>query len=217
MSATACISEPISWLRLERFALAGTDPLIREHVAACPACKQCLDEIQRDVVALPALPALPAPRRRWWTFALPIAGALAAAAIAIIVLRPRDEAREDVARVKGLGEVAVDVVRERGGTVREDVRTFAPGDRWKVVITCALDKRAWLDVGVVEAGAKTVDHPLAPAQIACGNRVVLPGAFRVTGDKVNRVCVHVATSPVERLSSIAPGDPGVACVTLRPE
>ncbi|NVB85577.1 MAG: hypothetical protein HOV81_44850 [Kofleriaceae bacterium] len=216
MTAAQCIGEPISWLRLERFALAGTDAQIRDHVAACPACKQCLDDIQRDVVALPPLPAI-APRRRWWTLALPIAGALAAAAIALVIIRPRAPARENIAHVKGLGEVVVDVVRERGGTFREDVRTFAAGDRWKVVVTCALAKTAWLDVGVVEDGARSADYPLAPAQIACGNRVVIPGAFRLTGDKPNRVCVHVATAATARPTALAPGDPDVACVTLRPE
>lgn len=217
MSAAQCIGEPISWLRLERFALAGTDGHVRDHVAACPACKQCLDDIQRDVVALPPLPALPAPRRRWWMLALPIAGALAAAAIALVIVRPRDTARENVARVKGLGEVVVDVVRERGGTIRQDARTFVPGDRWKVVVTCALAKTAWLDVGVVEDGAHGADYPLAPAQIACGNRVVVPGAFRITGDRVNRICVHVGAAAAARPTALAPGDPDVACVTLKPE
>jgi hypothetical protein len=217
MSATQCIGEPISWLRLERFALAGGDAQVRDHVAACPACKQCLDEIQRDVVALPPLPALAAPRRRWWMIALPIAGALAAAAIALVVLRPHEPARENVAHVKGLGEVVVDVVRERGGTIRQDARTFVPGDRWKIVVTCAQAKTAWLDVGVVEDGARGADYPLAPAQVTCGNRVVIPGAFRITGDKVNRVCVHIGTASTGRPSSLAPGHPDVACVTLRPE
>lgn len=220
-----CIGEPVSWLRLERFALAGTDAQIREHLAACAACKQCLDEIRRDVVALPGLPAIK-PRRRWWTFALPIAGALAAAAIALVLLRPREAAREDRTTVKGVGEVIVDVVRERGGVVRDDVRTFAAGDRWKVVVTCPPDKSAWLDVGVVEAGGSAADYPLAPLQIACGNRVVVPGAFRVTGDKPNRVCVHIATGElaplqgfrgISRTASLAPGEPNVACLTLRPE
>ena len=45
----ACIGEPISWLRLERYALSATDAGVREHVASCEACRHCLDEIQRDV------------------------------------------------------------------------------------------------------------------------------------------------------------------------
>jgi hypothetical protein len=52
---------------------------------------------------------------------------------------------------------------------------------------------------------------LAATRIACGNRVVVPGAFTVTGDRINRVCA--------RISAIAdPADPeaGTACVTLLP-
>ena len=44
---TACIGEPVSWLRLERFALGAADPAIASHVAACPACRHCLDQDAR--------------------------------------------------------------------------------------------------------------------------------------------------------------------------
>lgn len=202
MATTACIGQPISWLRLETFALDGADGGVRDHVAACPACRQCLDEIQRDVVALPPL-HVPA-RRRWWTFAVPAVAALAAVAVILIVLRPRDAEQEGIARIKGVGEVVVDVVRDRAGTVRDDVRTFAPGDRFKVVVTCAPSHEVALEVGIREQGAEHADHPLAPARIVCGNRVVLPGAFELTGDKPHRVCVRVA-------------DQADACLTLTPE
>ena len=205
MATLACIGEPISWLRLERYALGAGDVNVRAHVAACPACKHCLDEIERDVVALPPLHVPGAANRsRWWRFALPALGALAAAAILLLVLRPRDEAREGVALVKGAGEVVIDVVRERAGVVRTDVRTFKAGDRFKVVVTCAPTHSVSLAIAVHEAGAAAPDHPLAPAQIACGNRVVLPGAFELTGTNQHRVCVTVE-------------DQATACVTLRPE
>ncbi|MCA9675926.1 MAG: zf-HC2 domain-containing protein, partial [Myxococcales bacterium] len=49
MSAT-CVSEPVSWLRLERYALGELPgPLAREvaaHLAGCPACRACLDRIE---------------------------------------------------------------------------------------------------------------------------------------------------------------------------
>ena len=51
----ACIGEPISWPRLERFAQTRADAVIAAHVAECPACQLCVDEISRDVVALPPL------------------------------------------------------------------------------------------------------------------------------------------------------------------
>jgi hypothetical protein len=202
MTTRSCIGEPVSWLRLERFAHDGHDEHVRDHVAACPACKHCLDEIERDVVALPVL-RVPT-KRRWWTFAWPALAGVAAAAVVLVLLRPRDPVEEGVAYVKGIGEVVVDVVRERAGTVRDDVRTFRAGDRFKVVVTCPPAREVALDVAVHEDGSARPDHPLAPARIVCGNRIVLPGAFELTGDRHHRVCVQIA-------------EQATACVTLSPE
>jgi hypothetical protein len=197
-----CIGQPISWLRLERYALSSADAGVGEHVAACPACRQCLDEIQRDVVALPPLHV--SAKRRWWRFALPVLGAIAAAAVILFVLRPRDVEQGSVVSIKGIGEVVIDVVRERGGSVRDDVRTFAAGDRWKVVVTCPPTKQVSLDVAIREDGTERDDHPLERAQIVCGNRIVVPGAFELTGSKSHRVCVRIQ-------------DQANACLTLSPE
>jgi uncharacterized protein YbaR (Trm112 family) len=175
---------------------------VRDHVAACPACRQCLDAIERDVVALPVL-VVPQ-KRRWWPFALPAVAAAAAVAAVLFVLRPREPSEEGVAHVKGIGEVVLDVVRDRSGTVREDVRTFLPGDRWKVIVTCPPTKTVNLEVAIREDGGERADHPLAPARIACGNRIVLPGAFELTGQRPHRVCVHIE-------------DRASACLTLSPE
>lgn len=224
-TSPACIGEPISWLRLEQFALSRRDAAVSDHVAACPACRACLDEIERDVVALAPL-AVPEtkPRRRWWTFAVPAGLALAAAAILLLVLRPRDSATTlppDVTSIKGVGRVEVDVVRARGDVTRDDVRTFVAGDRWKVVVTCAPERAAtpvWVDVFVLEHGAGTLDYPLAPAQIACGNAIPLPGAFEISGTAQNDICVRLSSeeSRPPRMGG-KPGDPGVACVTVAPE
>jgi hypothetical protein len=203
MATLACISEPISWLRLETYAIGGADASVREHVAACPACRSCLDEIERDVVALPPL-AAPAPKRRWWRIALPAFGALAAAAIILLLLRPEKSTRDGIAYVKGPGEVVIDVVRERSGVIRTDARTFKTGDRFKVIVTCAPSHEVSLVVAVREAGAQRADQPLAPARITCGNRVVVPGAFSLTGDKPHHVCARI-------------NDEADACLVLRPE
>ena len=203
MATAACIGTPISWLRLERFALGGGDASVREHVDACDACKHCLDEIQRDVVALPVLD-VPAPKRRWWRIALPAFGALAAAAVLLLLLLRREPAPDNVVNVKGVGEVVVDVVRDRDGVIRDDVRTFKTGDRFKVIVTCAPSHEVALAVDVREAGAASSDHPLAPAKIVCGNRIALPGAFALTTSKAHRVCASV-------------NDQATACLTLRPE
>jgi len=212
MTSLACISEPISWLRLEMFATGTADSVVTSHLASCPACTSCLDEIRGDLVALPplALPAAPPRRAAWWTWLVPALGLAAAAAIVLLVLAPwrgSPEVREDVVAVKGVGDVIIDVVRERAGVIREDVRTFATGDRWKLVVTCPPAASASFAVGVVEDGSEAIDRPLAPATLACGNRVVLPGAFTLTGTRANRVCVTITSAE----------DSGRACVTIAPE
>ena len=164
---TACIGEPISWLRLESFALGAPDPAIASHVAACPACRRCLAQIRDDVVALPPLelPARPPrslARRRWLA---PAFAAVAAAAVLVVVLRRPTPRGDDLASamigVKGVGEVTLELVRERGGEVSYDARRYAPGDRWKVVVSCPLSAFAWIDVSV--ADGVTIEHPLATA------------------------------------------------------
>lgn len=207
MSALACIGEPVSWLRLERFAAGGTDAAIAQHLAACAACQQCLDEIRGDRVALPPLAVPAAKPRRWISWLAPAFALAAAAAIAIVVLRPKPQEREDVAYVKGVGEVVLGVVRERGGVIREDVLTFAPGDRWKLVVTCPPGASTRVEVSVTEKGSGRVDHPLAPATLACGNRMVLPGAFSLTGAYPSRVCVRVSSDE----------DSASACLMIAPE
>jgi hypothetical protein len=215
MIEARCIGEPISWPRLEQHARVR-DAVVDTHVATCPACRACLDAVVGDRVALPGLPAIAAPvarRTRWWWLAAP---ALAAAAVVVVLAtRPRAIGPTSgshgtlVARVKGVGDVVVGVQRERAGVVRDDVRTFAPGDRWHVVVTCPPDARGAVTVELEVRDGLTVDHPLAPAELACGNDIVVPGAFALTGTRANDVCVRVHA---------AGGDgAGEACVTIAPE
>jgi hypothetical protein len=227
---TACIGEPISWPRLESFALGAPDPAIASHVAACPACRLCLEQIRGDVVALPPL-ALPSsssaslPARsvwRWRRWMAPVFAFAAAAIVLLVVLaRPAPRGTADAIAtlgVKGVGEVTLELVRERGGAIRYDAASYLPGDRWKVVVSCPpsaaspamgpmVGPMVWIDVSV--ADGVTTDHPLAPAQLPCGNRVVVPGAFTITGDRANRVCAIIAARPGE--------ETGTACLTVRPE
>lgn len=211
---TACIGEPVSWLRLEHFALGAPDPAIASHLAACPACARCLDQIRDDVVALPPLPVAvaaavavpPRARRRW--VAPAFAAAVAAIVVLVVLVRPRPAPPDELARasfgVKGVGEVTLELVRDRAGAIRFDAASYAPGDRWKVVVSCPPSASAWIDVSV--ADGVTTDHPLASAQVACGNRVVVPGAFTITGARSNRVCARVAAAPG--------ADAGIACLTV---
>jgi hypothetical protein len=223
MTAIACIGEPISWLRLETYALEARDAAVGEHVASCRACARCLDEIRADVVALPvlALPAAPARSRvrRWWLAAPAFAVAAVLALVLWRGLDPGDDGRDDTTHIKGVGEVVLGLVRERAGAIRFDVQTYAPGDRWKVIVTCApgidRDIGAWVDASVDDAGV--VDYPLAPARIACGNRVAVPGAFAITGDRTHQVCIRVAADAAPERRPPRIGEPGVACLRIRPE
>jgi len=210
---TACIGEPISWPRLERYALDGHDAAIAQHLSACKVCAGCLEDIRRDVVALPPL-AVPErkPRFRWW---LAIVPALAAAALLFVLWPRQPRPPENVATIKGVGELVLGVVRERDGAIREDVLTYQPADRWKLVVTCPPAATTWIDLAVLDAG--TVDHPLPPTRIACGNRVVVPGAFSLTGDRPNRLCIRVASEPDPARPPPRAGEPDVACLTIRPE
>lgn len=195
---SACIGTPISWLRLETYARDHQDVAVRDHLATCPACRGCLDEIERDVVALPMFVAPERRRRSWW----PLLLVPAAAALLLVLLRPRPSPGGDTFAVKGVGEVTVGVVRERAGAITFDAREDQPGDRWKVVVTCPPSAGAWIDVTVGS------DRPLPRAHLACGNRIVVPGAFTLDG-AANRICVHV--------SAAEGGDGDQGCVTIRRE
>ena len=240
---TACIGEPISWPRLERFALDASDPAIAAHLSACPACRSCLAQIRDDVMQLPPLilgvvrregpaarghadelePRLPdrvahhadrsphrsarALRRRWLA---PSFAAAAAAALVLIVIVRRPVAEPDgfaaPIGIKGFGEVTLALVRERAGAISLDARHYGPGDRWKVILSCPPHSTT-VAIDVSVADGITTDHPLASTQVACGNRVVIPGAFTVTGTRANRVCATISAGP----------ETSTACATLRPE
>ncbi len=236
----ACIGEPISWPRLEQFARAPVDPAIAAHLAACPVCQHCLDQLRADVVELPPLVVLPPlvapphgrdaaarpldavalaapptsrPRIRRWL--APVVVAAAAAVVSILVLRrPAPTPGRDgdgflaPIGVKGIGDVRLELVRERGGAITRDARRYAPGDRWKVVVTCP-PRATEVAIDISVADGVTTDHPLAATQIACGNQIIVPGAFTITGARPNRVCATVASAPGAEAST--------ACATLRPE
>jgi hypothetical protein len=148
------------------------------------------------------------PIRRWL---VPAVTAVAAAIVLVVVLRPPAPDVDGFTApigIKGVGEVTLELVRERAGTVVLDARRYAPGDRWKIAVTCP-PRPSLVAIDVSVADGVTTDHPLAPAQVACGNRVVVPGAFTVTGARANRVCVTIAATPG--------AEAGTACATLRPE
>jgi hypothetical protein len=232
---------PLSWLRLERHALgeldAGERADIAAHLATCARCRAAADQLAADAGrALPPLPAsaaggataapLPAapPFRRGWPFPRgrrqAFVVAVAAAAFALVIgLRPRDQPRVGqprVVAVKGGGDVAVELVRERDGSVAWEPTSFAPGDRFKLLVTCAPPLQLHADIVVVQTDGPA--FPGEPAVIACGNRVPVPPAFRITGPGPATVCVAFDRSAPPARAALSGGDPattpGRACLHL---
>jgi hypothetical protein len=204
VTAIACIGEPVSWLRLEQLVLgelpATTAESVTAHVGACAACAACLAEISGDRVALPALPAVPARAASWWSrrWVFAAAAVAAAAAVLLFVLLPRRPdgrftAGEQRIAVKGAGDVIVGLVRQRGEVIDRAPTTYAPGDAFKLVVTCAEAAQVWADVVVYQpestGGPMVPSYPFAPMKLPCGNRVIVPGAFTITGDGPASACV----------------------------
>lgn len=268
---TACISEPISWLRLEQYALtvaaAADAAAIDAHVAQCAACREALESLRADAMTLPALPAFspqstattssttPAAPRTGEVIAIGSARAkstssqrvrvamvlapvLAAAAAGLLWLRAtRDTASpasvtaalHATTSVKGVGELALQLARDRNGNVQTNAATFRSGDRWKALLTCAplaansgTSNELWADVVVLEIvdGNRVAEFPLPPSPVSCGNAVALPGAFAITGEHNNIICVTLGVgAPIDREAMAAQGwqGPAIVCSAIAPE
>jgi hypothetical protein len=122
--------------------------------------------------------------------------------------------------IKGGGDVAIEIVRERQGAIAHDATTFAPDDRFQVLVTCPAGRLLFWQLLVRDA--QRTDFPLASAgPIPCGNRIPLPGAFRLSGAGPVDVCLVLGGDPLDR-ASLARVDAAQlgrrgACATLRPE
>lgn len=244
MSA-ACTSEPISHLRLERYELhelpATERASVDAHLQRCPACSACLQALRASEVVLPPLPApfelpmgrvpadlpepLPRPRRVRVRGLAALGSGLALAAAALLGVRawleppPRPSAGGSAGTAVKGGELALQLVRERGGDIARDPHAFSEGDRFVAAVTCAPPARVHAELVVVQAGETF--FPLAPAGLQCGNLVQLPGAFELTGSAPADVCVVLADAPIDR-TKLA-GAPAEAlpephrCVTVQPQ
>lgn len=226
MSIATC-NEPISWLRLERLHLGELDDAegktIRAHLASCPACAECLRQIEADgepvsvsrpTEAKPARPKVAVLRF------LPAAAALAAAAVALVVVRGganNGSIERSDNRVKG-STVTLSLVREDGGRIEETMSFYRDGDTFKALVTCPPAMRAGWDLVVYENGQAS--FPVAPGDLTCGNDSPFPGAFRITGRERETVClVWNEDGPVDR-TQLDRSNPSMLaqarCVTLDP-
>lgn len=213
MTSSTCIGEPISWLRLEQYALgeAKDHDEIARHVAACAACREALAQIESDAGVVPVpVPALPPPPSRtattalrppaWRRAVLASGSALALAAAVVLVLGHREVGNGGggVDRVKGVG-VGFELVRDDDMLLAEAGGTFKDGDRFKALVSCAPGARVRFDLVVYDDAAGLASFPLdVPEDFACGNGVPLPGAFRLRGQTPLRVCLAWAEDAPDR-------------------
>ncbi len=227
---SVCVGQPVSWLRLEQYVLDELAPSERTtvdaHLSACEACRTCLDHIGADPWRLPALEAaVVAPHRtRMLTWLMGGSAVVVAAVIALLILRPGSEIpRGSIpgprVAIKGAGTVAIELVRERGGSTALDPARYESGDRFKVLVTCAPGTSLHADAVFFQDGVAA--FPLDAQTIACGNRVPLRGAFRVTGTSPFTVCAVIGDGAAPDRAELArrsraTGLDRAACTTVSP-
>ena len=209
--AASCV--PVSWLRLERYALGELGPdertEIAGHLAACTGCRARSDLIAGDAGReLPPLPTAPpsrsATRRPGW-LAFAAVWAMAAAVFLIVWTRPGDEPRLGGRRiaVKG-GDVTIELVRERAGSIAWEPTSFTADDRFKLLLTCAPPLHVYADLVVFQSDGPA--FPGAASLIGCGNRIPLPTSFRITGPGDASICVAAAPDAPPSRAGLAGGE-----------
>ncbi len=204
---SACTGQPISWMRLEQYALGELAERerfeIASHLERCSACGECFAAIER--MPAPELSFLDAPvvrlperRSRSWN-AWPLwagAGAALASAAAVLLLLVQPQADPAARRhVKG-GDFALELARlDRAGRVQNSTY-FAAGDRFKALVTCPPEWRGVVGIVVYQDHHKYEPLPVQELD-ACGNRLALEGAFSVDGEARALVCASFAKNESE--------------------
>jgi hypothetical protein len=207
--------EPLSWLKLERYALGELGAEQRAEVerglAQSEGARAALSAI-REPLALPPLPALAlrGARRKiaWRRLSLGAAFAAAAAAVALALITPAalPPARRGL---KG-GELALEIVGERTGA---GAAYFAQGERFKLLVTCPPELAGRLRAVIYQGDA--IFMPLEDGgPVACGNRSPWPGAFTLDGEQAAHVCVRADGHSWPASRAALRG--AVVCTTLRP-
>jgi hypothetical protein len=203
MSSSGCAS-PLSWLALERHALGELadeeKKRVDDHLAECDACASLLKSIAKDnarplrplkkkkeeakVVSLGAWLARPQ--------IVAIAGLAVAAAIIFVIGRsPKNPDNLDPGsdRIKGSTEVGFTLVREDEAVLPEAGGPYHDGERFKALVTCPPGLRGTFDLVVYEPNAPPSFPLQSTTDLACGNAVPLPGAFKLTGHDPLTVCL----------------------------
>jgi hypothetical protein len=237
-----CADSPVSWLRLEQYVLgelpSNVQTQVERHLEVCESCRTCLETIRCDDMALPPLPIERGPRasvetkalpRGWlplgpWPWRVALAGG-ALAALALLLWPSTQTDPEDFhalpparIRIKG-GDVSLGLVREHAGSIALDPDRFATDDRFKVLLTCPPGSEWHWELVVWQAGA--VSFPLERGSSPCGNRLALPGAFRLTAAVPAQVCLllsdHALPSRALLRNQSPHTWPGIAvCRALQP-
>lgn len=142
------------------------------------------------------------PRSRW---VLPLALGVAAAAALALAFLP-DAAEDPVrgvtrvvpsdvpAETVGASDAAAQrddptltLLRERDGAVVEDAPSFLVSDRFAIQLTCRPGQEGQQRVAVYQNGVWSL--PLTDEGERCGNRVRVPGAFRLSDASPADICV----------------------------
>lgn len=213
---SACISEPLSYLQLERHSLGELSAVekerVNQHLERCPACRACYERIRADdrapqLAALAAhldavktglpLPASRRSRRRPATWA---ALALSAALAIFVVVQPEQRSAtspdlEPPSSSKGTA-LALEVIRMNQRGEQLDATHFAASDRFKLLVTCPEGHERALRVLAFQAGQ--VFEPVPPQELAsCGNRRALRGAWQLDGSDPVDLCVVFGHADLE--------------------
>ncbi len=223
-----CVAHPVSWLTLEQYRLRELPPeaarTVAAHLEICPACAACVQAITADERPMLPLPEVVAREGRplWSRPRLVTALAAAAAVIAVLLVRPfvgeRPDVPPDRVAYRG-GELAITLVRERGGAVVENPTRYVSGDRFKVLATVPGRAAAPWDLVVFQD--REAFFPLSPGgEVAPGSDRPLPGAFRITGASQTEICLYIGR-PLpgrDRIRKIGRGalPEAAVCRTLAP-
>lgn len=144
-------------------------------------------------------------RRRWIA---PVSLGVAAAAAVLLMLQkpnPRTPERGVVVRVEPappatnpvgamdaatpVADVRLTLLREREGRVVEAPTRFLPSDRLAVRLTCRPGTDTNYRVAVFQSGRWSAPFADVGHEVRCGNRVRIPGAFRLSEATPASVCI----------------------------